>query len=242
MTGLVAAGVAACTVLLLGRRSGSAAFRARPLPAASRTLSEEPALLLRLRVPLVVLAVLAGWVVVGGPVGAAAGVAAGVVGWRVLGAVESPAAARRRRDLERDLPMAVHLFGAALAAGSAVAAAVGDVAEALPGAVGEELLVTRHRLLLGVDPVTVWRQLDGPLLPLGRSMARAQDSGASVVAAVESLAEELSAGSRQRTEALARTVEVRASAPLGLCFLPAFVVLGVVPMVVGIFSSVNLFG
>ena len=32
-----------------------------------------------------------------------------------------------------------------------------------------------------------------------------------------------------------------AAAPLGLCLLPAFVVLGVVPMVVGVFSAMRLF-
>lgn len=240
MTGLLAAGAAIVAVLLAGR--GPAARAPRPATGPVGVVRDEAGLLLRLRVPLVALAVLGGWTVLGGAFGVVAGAAAGMVGWRVLGAVESPAVARRRSELERDLPMAVHLFGAALAAGSAVAAAVGDVAAAMPGAVADELLVTQHRLLLGADPVAVWRQLEGPLLPLGRSMARAQESGASVVAAVERLADELRAGSGQRTEALARTVEVRASAPLGICFLPAFVVLGVVPMVVGIFSTMTLFG
>jgi uncharacterized integral membrane protein len=42
-------------------------------------------------------------------------------------------------------------------------------------------------------------------------------------------------------EARARSIEVKAAAPLGLCLLPAFVVLGVVPMVVGVFRSMELF-
>jgi hypothetical protein len=36
----------------------------------------------------------------------------------------------------------------------------------------------------------------------------------------------------------ARAVAVRAAAPLGLCFLPAFVLLGVVPTVLGLARGV----
>jgi Flp pilus assembly protein TadB len=167
-----------------------------------------------------------------------------VVAWRVLGRAESPAVRRRREELERDLPTAVHLFGACLSAGAATAGALETVSGALPGAVADELLLVRHRLALGVDPVTVWRSLAGhpQLRPLGRAMARAHQSGASVSAAVDGLARELAAQSRGRTDALARSVEVRAAAPLGACFLPAFLLLGVVPMVVGVFSSMRLFG
>jgi hypothetical protein len=63
-----------------------------------------------------------------------------------------------------------------------------------------------------------------------------------VRAAVEALASELAAQSRARTDALARSVEVRAAAPLGACFLPAFLLLGVVPMVAGVFSTMRVFG
>jgi hypothetical protein len=73
-------------------------------------------------------------------------------------------------------------------------------------------------------------------------MARAHQSGASVRDAVAGLAVELAAQSAARAEARARSVEVRAAAPLGACFLPAFVLLGVVPMVAGVFSTMHLFG
>ena len=59
--------------------------------------------------------------------------------------------------------------------------------------------------------------------------------------AVHRLAEELRERARADVEARARSIEVKAAAPLGLCLLPAFVVLGVVPMVVGVFTSMRLF-
>jgi Flp pilus assembly protein TadB len=201
----------------------------------------EQATLARLRVPLSVLAALAGWTVIGGTAGVLVGGVSGAAAWRVLNAVEAPEVARRRQEVQRDLPMAIHLLGAALSSGSTTARALVAVADALPGPVAEEFRLTHHRLTLGLDPVEVWRSLDGPFAPLGRSMARAHESGASVVAAVDQVADRLRAEVRLRRDALARSVEVRAAAPLGLCFLPAFLLIGVVPMVVGIFSSVSLF-
>ena len=201
-------------------------------------------MLLRLRPLLAWLAFVGAWVFVGGVVGVLAGAAGAVFAWRVLGRAESPAARRRREELERDLPTAVHLLGACLESGAAVTGALEAVTAALPGAVADELRLVRHRLAVGVDPATVWGELAGhpQLWPLGRSLARAHESGASVRDAVAGLAADLAAQSRARTDALARSVEVRAAAPLGACFLPGFLLLGVVPMVVGVFSAMRLFG
>jgi Flp pilus assembly protein TadB len=213
-------------------------------PAAPRRLVAQQPLLLRMRPFLVPLAFLGGWALVGGTPGLLAGGVVAGFSWRVLGRAESPGARRRREELDHDLPVAVQLLGACLQAGAAISTALEDVSGALPGAVAEELLLVRHRLALGVDPATVWADVaEHPQLgALGRSLARAHRSGASVRDAVTALVGELAAQSRARTDVLARGVEVRAAAPLGVCFLPAFVLLGVVPMVVGVFSAMRLFG
>ena len=236
----VAAALAASTAAVL-----LVAPAARPSGPEPRGRGEdERSLLLRLRPVLAGLAVPGAWAFVGGPVGLAAGAAAAAAAWRILGRAESPAAKRRRCELEQDLPAAVHLLGACLAAGSAITGALEIVATALPGPVADELSLIRRRLELGADPHAVWRDVGRhpQLGPLGRSMARAHRSGASVGGAVEALSAELAAQTRSRADALARSVEVRAAAPLGACFLPAFVLLGVVPMVVGVFASMRLFG
>ncbi len=62
-------------------------------------------------------------------------------------------------------------------------------------------------------------------------MVRAIESGASVSDALQRLAEDLHASARLEAETKARAVGVRAAAPLGLCLLPAFVLIGVVPLV-----------
>lgn len=225
---------------LLGAPPGTV-HRSGPRRGSQARERHDRAPLTRLRWPLTVGAALGTWSLVGGAAGAVAGAVAGIASWRVLGNVASPTEVRRRRELERDLPIAVHLFGAALGAGASASGALADVAVALPGPIGEEFALLGRRLTLGVDPVAMWRAVDGPLRPMGQALARAQESGSSVLGAVDRLAEELRAASRARRDALARSVEVRAAAPLGLCFLPSFLLVGVIPMVVGLFTSLRLF-
>ncbi|MBO9522588.1 MAG: type II secretion system F family protein [Nocardioidaceae bacterium] len=192
---------------------------------------------------LVPLLVAAAWTLVGGTAGLALGLVAAGAGWRALGKVESPAARRRRHELERDLPIAVHLLGACLASGAAVTVALDTVARAVGGAVEEELEAVRRRLALGADPVTVWQEVgrSGPLERLGRPLARALRSGAPVAAAISRLSDDLRAEGQLRRQAKARAVEVKATAPVGLCLLPAFLLLGVVPLTVSVFGSLQLF-
>lgn len=239
MIALIAALFASIAVVLHGPRNGN--VQVGPSLGTPVVQTTERALLLRLRAPLCLLAVAAGWTALGGIVGTIVGVVAAALSWRSLSRLESPATSRRRRELERDLPVAVHLLAACLAAGAATAAALDAVADAMPGAAGEELALVRRRLHWGSDPVRVWRSLEGPLEELGRRMARAHESGASVQHAVARLADELRDQTRSRADARARTVEVRASAPLGLCFLPSFVLLGVVPLAAGLFSALSVF-
>ena len=115
------------------------------------------------------------------------------------------------------------------------------MADALPGPAAERLAAVSARLRLGGDPSLVWRDLarDPELAALGRTMARAQATGAPVVAAVERLATDLARAARADTEDRARAVGVKAAVPLGLCLLPAFVLIGIVPLVAGLVLSLS---
>ena len=177
-----------------------------------------------------------------GRAGPVAGVAAAIGTWVVIGRAE-PAELRRRRDaVRRDLPYVVELFAATLRAGAAPGAGIGLVCAALPGPATERLSSVAARLSLGLDPVQVWSSLaDDPQLGrLSRALARAQESGAPVVAAVERLADDLAGAARAETEERARAVGVKAAVPLGLCLLPAFVLIGIVPLVVALLSGLEL--
>jgi pilus assembly protein TadC len=59
-----------------------------------------------------------------------------------------------------------------------------------------------------------------------------------VVPGLRSLAADARAAARVDTEAAVRRAGVWVLAPLGACFLPAFVCLGVIPLVLGIAGDV----
>ena len=176
---------------------------------------------------------------VGGSHGVVVGLAAAVATGTWVRRLETPSARRRRERLEADLPHAVDLLAACLAAGRAPGQAVAEVAAALDGPLSEELARVAARLRLGADPVAVWRALAAhpQLGRLGRSLARVAETGASVAEATARLADDLRRDARARIEARARAVGVKAALPLGVCLLPAFVLVGVVPLVVGSLSG-----
>ena len=238
MTGLAAALASLAALLAVPAAPRLAAPRRSGPPDVAA------AALRRWRAPLSALAAVAAWALLGGALGVPAGGVVGWVAWRTLSAAESPAQAQRRARAARDLPFAVDLTVACLASGAAPAPALRTVAEALGGPVGRELSSVAVRLDVGADPGRVWADLaQHPQLgPLGRALRRAHESGASVTDAGRRLAEELHAAARADVEVRARTVAVRAAAPLGICFLPAFVVLGIVPLVAGLISTLRLFG
>lgn len=238
------------TALLIAVASGLAAWLALPGPPGARTQIEaEPVaavdssgdLLQRGRLVWAGLAGL-GLAVFVPPMLAVPGFVVGVVGCLLVIGRAEPAEQRRRRErAERELPHLVGLLGAALRAGLPPGRALRSVCTALPGPAADALQPTLARLELGVDPEQVWSGLarDPVLAPLGRALARAHRSGASVADAVDRLAEELDRLRRGRAEDAARTVGVRAAVPLGLCLLPAFLLLGVVPTVAALLTTVT---
>ncbi|SFC17464.1 Type II secretion system (T2SS), protein F [Nocardioides terrae] len=236
--------------LLVGAVAGAAAaFLPRPrvtsLSGSSPTLVDDagPAdWMVRLRLPLSLLAGVAAATFVGGSPGMVAAPLAAVACWRAIGRTEPSVVRRERAELQRELPHLARLMAAALAAGAAPAEAAQAVADALPGPGGARLARAAARLRLGADPVGVWQGLaaDPALAPLGRALARGQSSGSSVVASVERLGEELARAARSDAEDRARRVGVKAAVPLGVCLLPSFLLIGIVPLVGGLLTSLRL--
>lgn len=182
------------------------------------------------------------WLFLGGLTGAVGAVVASAGCWLFIERAEPADVRTRREGVRRDLPVMVQLLASALAAGSAPAEALVIVVDALPGLGAEELSALVARLRLGADPAEAWRALaDVPeLAPLGRTLARAHATGAPVAAAVERLAEELARSARAEAEERARQVGVKAAVPLGLCLLPAFLLIGIVPVVGGLLRGLGL--
>ncbi|WP_431774226.1 type II secretion system F family protein [Streptomyces cucumeris] len=186
-------------------------------------------------------ALLAGPVMVGGPTGWVLGIAAayGVRRWqrrrRAMGASSG-----RDRCAEaaaaRQIPLAADLLTACLAAGAGPRRAAEAVGTSLGGPVGERLARTAAELRLGGEPAAAWGRMGA--LPgaqgLARALERAGTTGAPAVEPVSRVAAECRA--EQTREALKRAdrTAVRATAPLTVCFLPAYLLIGLAPVMVGL--------
>jgi Flp pilus assembly protein TadB len=170
------------------------------------------------------------------------GVASAVAVWWWIGRSEPASVRRRREAAARDLPALVHLLAGALESGCAVAEALSMVCAALPGPASDLLAGVPARLALGMAGELAWRPvLDDPTTsPVGRAMLRVHRSGASVAEEIARLADDLDQRARLQVEERARAVGVKAALPMGLCLLPSFVLIGVVPLVAGLLRSLAL--
>ncbi|MFF9270785.1 type II secretion system F family protein [Streptomyces rochei] len=197
---------------------------------------------LRRRLPLVAV-VGAGWALVGGAAGVVVGLAGAVVLWRLHTGRRAAATAAREAaaaEATRQLPLAADLLAACVAAGAGPVAAARAVGDALGGPVGEALGRGAAEVRLGGEPDGAWRGLAAlpGAAPLARLLERADVSGLPAAGPVTRLAAQARADWARTTTARARRAAVLVTAPVGLCFLPAFIAVGVLPVVIGLAGGV----
>ncbi|MGX2996404.1 type II secretion system F family protein [Streptomyces sp. JNUCC 64] len=168
-----------------------------------------------------------------------AGVLLGVlmaVAVRRLDGARRSAASPGSSSTDAGLPLAADLLAACVAAGADPVLAARAVGESLGGPAGAALATGAAEIRLGAAPETAWRGLTA--LPdgdrLARLLERAGESGAPAAAPVARYAAEVRARRSRIQAARARRAGVLITAPVGLCFLPAFIVIGVLPVVIGL--------
>ncbi|MEV7772713.1 type II secretion system F family protein [Kitasatospora sp. NPDC086791] len=218
---------------------------AREREAARRlTGAARPGVGRRRHLALVVGAGLAVALLVGGGTGLVVGVlaAAGVHRWSAR--ARSPAdrrAALEEELLTRQLPLSAELLAACLGSAALPSEAVSAVGRSVGAPMGPRLVTIGAELALGAPPELCWRRLGEQhpsLAPLARCLVRTSLGGTPVAGPLIRLAQGLRTAAARAAHARVRRAAVLATAPLGLCFLPAFVLIGVVPVVIGL---TNLF-
>ncbi|MBY8855837.1 type II secretion system F family protein [Nocardia sp. CA2R105] len=138
---------------------------------------------------------------------------------------------------------AFDLLAACLRAGLPVGVAARAVASIAPPELGTALHRVADLLALGADQPDAWRRVaqeagSADIQALARMAARSARSGACLADAVSELAGQCRAAVEDAAAARAERAGVLIGGPLGLCFLPAFVCLGIVPVVIGLATRV----
>lgn len=197
----------------------------------------------RIEAPLVsaLLVPVAAIVVLGLLWGLVVGVALAPVVHRAVRRLESTSTRRRAALMEAAMPTALDLMVAALVAGRPPVTAFALAADATADPLGAELAVVAGRLAIAADPGSVWESVvdDPALAPVGRAFRRAASSGMPVADIVAGVADELRRDRAGRLRERSQRAGVQTAAPLGLCFLPAFFLIGIVPSLVAAFTSLS---
>jgi pilus assembly protein TadC len=165
-----------------------------------------------------------------------------VTGLVALGWLEPRSARDRQRQLIMEVPQALELLAACLAAGLPARTACAAVVQAFEGPVADDLGRVLALLQLGAGEVSAWRAIaDHPQLGIAAAdLARSVESGTSMVEGLQHHATAARETRRAALQVRARAVGVRSVLPMMICFLPSFMLLGIVPAVVS--AVFNAFG
>lgn len=179
-------------------------------------------------------------VLVGGWCGLAGGTVLGVVVYGWLAGRPSSALRAEVRSMRVDLPFAADLLAAALRAGATPDLAVACVAECLDGPLAGRLATVARALRLGTPAAEAWSYLGQTpeACRIAQAAVRSQHSGAALAGSLVRVADDLRSDLLVGVEAAARRAGVMVVLPLGLCFLPAFVLAGLVPVIVAMVGDV----
>lgn len=165
---------------------------------------------------------------------------------RVRAGMALRAPRRARQSVRGPDPLAVasslDVLAVCLAAGMAVSTAAAATAPSAPPSLAQVLRRAADLLALGADPDVAWSpppdlpssSLDAQTDALLRLARRSSISGVALAEAVAALAVQCRQDAVHAAAATAERAAVLIAGPLGLCFLPAFVCLGVAPVVAGL--------
>jgi Flp pilus assembly protein TadB len=204
-------------------------------------LAAQPKTRVRRRVPSQRLAIASAGLVAalatGWPAGVIAGPLVAAAVWWFL---------RRARRPPKTDPMTVaaawDLLAACLRAGLPVPTAITVAAGELPPTVAQPLRASADLLALGAEPDTAWSPAIAcpDTAALARGARRAARSGTALAELATDLAARVRSNAADAAEATAQRAGVLVIVPLGVCFLPAFILLGIAPVIAGMAAQISL--
>jgi len=176
---------------------------------------------------------------IGLPLGVLAGAAAASVTWWLARRLT---AERQAKPDPLGLAATWDLLAACLRAGLPVPAAITAIGDDLPPEASRALRATADLLAMGADPVDAWAPAMAcpHTAALARGARHTARSGTALADVVATLATTVRDSAGDAAEARAQRAGVLIAAPLGVCFLPAFICLGIAPVVAGLAGQLSI--
>ena len=166
----------------------------------------------------------------------------GAATWRLSSGLRS--AARTVRQISTDYPDALDLLVLSIRAGYLPAQAVVEITQFLPPRLRHSFAAVDQAMQQGTRFADALRELPrhlGPITqPLVDSLSSADRYGLPLAPVLERMAFEARQHRRRQADSDARELPVRLAVPLVLCTLPSFVLLAIVPLLLGALSSLHI--
>ena len=163
-------------------------------------------------------------------------------GWVALGRLEPSKVRRTRQETLDAVPQALDLLHTCLRAGQPLRTAVVTVARAMGPPISRLFDDVTQAQSVGMSDEQAWLMLveDPALGVVARDIARSATWGTAITDVLAQHGRDLRRYSARERLKAAKAVGVKSVLPLGLCYLPAFVLMGVVPVIAAGISG--LFG
>lgn len=137
-----------------------------------------------------------------------------------------------------DVAGVIDLLALTLRGGFGLVEAMEAVANRVGGPLGLHLQTVAAAGRWGVEDASAWASVPSAWQPAARALRMAATAGVPPADALVRAAEEVRRGEQQRLEVATATLGVRIVLPLGLVFLPAFILTTVVPIVLALARQV----
>lgn len=133
-----------------------------------------------------------------------------------------------------DVVLVLDLLEVAVASGAPLPRAVEAVGDAVGGEDGAALTAAARALVLGAGWAAAWSAVPSRFAPVAACLADSWSSGVAPGPRLRAAADEVNRDRRRTAREAAGRLGVRLVLPLGLCLLPSFVLLGLVPVVLSL--------
>ena len=140
----------------------------------------------------------------------------------------------RQTGLTVPPPVVLELLAAALGVGVSVPRALAATGSALGGSGGLDLVRVARRLELGAGWRQAWAHTPAVLQVIAAALRPAWEDGAAAAESLRAAGEAARRAQQDAARVAAGQLGVRMVIPLGLCLLPAFVLIGLVPMLLAL--------
>lgn len=179
-----------------------------------------------------------------GPLAPLSGIGLSFLAYRAPEALIRMRAAARRDEVSAAIPQVLDLLAVCTQAGLNVPLALTRVAEPTSGVLGDELRRAVRQIGLGVPRARALEELAArnevqELQALVSTIVNAERFGTRIAATLTTLSTEIRGARRRHAEEVARRAPVKILFPLVFLILPGFVLLTLVPMILGTFATLG---